>query len=79
MAAHADLNLTDGKPIIGAPVHFVIDGGICVPAIVTAVDGTDPYKVHLRYFPVDGSYWQLDVLADLDAVTTGTWHAVGVN
>jgi hypothetical protein len=79
VAVHADTSLPDGKPVVGQSIHYVSDGGICNAAIVTAVDGTDPYKITLRHFPPDGSYWQTDVNANLDTLTDGTWHAVGVN
>jgi hypothetical protein len=79
MAVHSSTDLPDGKPVVGQTVHYVSDGGVCNAAIVTVVDGTDPYKVELRYFPSTGSYWAMDVSADLDTLTDGTWHAVGVN
>lgn len=79
MAVHADTSLPDGKPIVGQLVHYVVDGGVCQGALVTAVDATDPYKIVLRYFTPDGSYWQTNVEADLNTLTDGTWHAVGAN
>jgi hypothetical protein len=79
MAVHTASDLPDGKPVVGQNVHFVGDGGVCYAALVTLVDGTDPYKIALRYFPPDGSYWATDIAADLDTLTDGTWHAVGAN
>jgi hypothetical protein len=79
MAVHSTPDLPDGKPVVGQSIHFVSDGGVCNGALVTGVDGTDPYKISLRYFTPDSSYWQQDVSADLDTLTDGTWHAVGVN
>jgi hypothetical protein len=79
MAAHADTSLPDGKPVVGQTVHYVGDGGVCQAALITFVDTVDPYKVTLRYFTPDSSYWQTEVTADLDTLTDGTWHVVGVN
>jgi len=80
MAFHADPSLPDGKPIVGDMVHFVVDGDICCAGTVMKVDSVDPYKINVTYFmPDGGEYWQLNVDADLDNLTVGTWHAMGAN
>lgn len=79
MSVHANDTLPDGKPIVGQTVHYVSDGGVCTAALVTAVDGTDPYKASLYLYLPNMAYYQLDVPADLDNLTDGTWHTVGAN
>ena len=79
MAIHATTDRVDGGAVIGNVVHFVLDGGVCTAAIVTAVDENDPFTITVRYFPPDGSYYQSNVAYNETTLTDGTWHHVGVN
>jgi hypothetical protein len=76
----------DQRPSVGRIAHYVSHGSPVLPdgsqrygkecraALITEIDGADPYRVCLFVANPTGAFFKQGVLADFTERQGGTWH-----